>query len=324
MFTVTSLLLSLALCSSTLAQTYLPGNAPAKTQQGQTGTNQCGTGNNQTSQCQNAYINSVDDFCVYGPPEPGPNSGIGSIERIAVAYCIKGGYGTRLIPDGAITGAHFVQTPDFVQITGVGDLTKINIPAGDSGGEMDPHGADGNGNPIGGLVFSSAFGQLQQIPEWTNFMSAQQFCLRACKPGPRATQFCQHIYDVMGCAWNMPANYAAGTFEKCSGDSGEPMGVYGASTFQQGQPVTPAAHPAPPSSSCVALPTISNGFVATSAAASTTPTPTSPAAAAATTSQPSATAAGAKKNGAAPLNMQVATSLASLGLLTVGFITVLF
>lgn len=55
----------------------------------------------------------------------------------------------------------------FLQITGVGDLTKLNIPKGDAGGELDPHGADGNGNPIGGLVFSSAFGKLEQIHEWT-------------------------------------------------------------------------------------------------------------------------------------------------------------
>jgi hypothetical protein len=66
-------------------------------------------------------------------------------------------------------------------------LTKLNIPANDGGGELDPHGADGNGellpkllvptlltelvsslgNPIGGLVFSTAFGALQQIHEWT-------------------------------------------------------------------------------------------------------------------------------------------------------------
>jgi len=46
-------------------------------------------------------------------------------------------------------------------------LTSLNIPKGDEGGELDPHGADGNGNPIGGLVFSSAFGTLEQIHEWT-------------------------------------------------------------------------------------------------------------------------------------------------------------
>lgn len=78
------------------------------------------------------------------------------------------GYGTRVIPDGAITGAHFVKTPDFVQVTGmrttgdlfadraltssptgVGNLTMINIPPGnDGGGELDPHGADGNGKLV--------------------------------------------------------------------------------------------------------------------------------------------------------------------------------
>ena len=92
-------------------------------------------------------VNSVDDFCFFAPPEPGPGSVIGNTERIEVAWCIKDGYGTRLIPDGTIQGAHFVQTPDYVQITGVGDFTKINIPAGDSGGELDNKGADGKGNP---------------------------------------------------------------------------------------------------------------------------------------------------------------------------------
>ncbi|KAG8934705.1 hypothetical protein FRC02_009407 [Tulasnella sp. 418] len=116
--------------------TYLPHDVPEKTQVGQTGTNQCGTESRQNSTCQNAYINSVSDFCVFGPPERAP---IGEIERIAVSYCMRSGYGTRLIPDGTIKGAHFLQTPDYVQVTGVGDFTKINIPAGDSGGEMDPH-----------------------------------------------------------------------------------------------------------------------------------------------------------------------------------------
>jgi hypothetical protein len=32
------------------------------------------------------------------------------------------------------------ETPDYIQVTGTGDFTKINIRAGDSGGELDPHG----------------------------------------------------------------------------------------------------------------------------------------------------------------------------------------
>jgi hypothetical protein len=38
---------------------------------------------------------------------------------------------------------HFVKTPDYVQVTGVGDFTKINILKGDAGGELDNRGADG-------------------------------------------------------------------------------------------------------------------------------------------------------------------------------------
>lgn len=52
-------------------------------------------------------------------------------------------------------------------------------------------------------------------------MSDSEFCFRGCKDGPNAPALCQHIYDVMGCQWNMPGNYAAGTFERCLGDSGE-------------------------------------------------------------------------------------------------------
>jgi len=202
---------------------------------------------------------------------------------------LKSGYGTRLIPPGAIKGAHFVQTPDYVQVTGIGDLTSLNIAAADAGGELDPHGASGNGNPIGGLVFSSAFnnGKLQQLHEWTNFMSATEFCFRACKEGPQAPGLCQHVYDVMGCGWNMPGNYAAGSFENCKGDSGEPMGVYGGSTWFQGQPNTPPPHPAPPTSQCTPVSTIGgSGSTTTSSQPGPTSSPLSHSSGSGPTPQP--------------------------------------
>ena len=58
-----------------------------------------------------------------------------------------------------------MKTNNYVQVTGVGNFTnvcaffltrsalvdertiQINIKNGDAGGELDPHGADGNGNP---------------------------------------------------------------------------------------------------------------------------------------------------------------------------------
>ncbi|KAG8813684.1 hypothetical protein FRC17_001462 [Serendipita sp. 399] len=236
--------------------TYDPANLPPTTEGDQAGTNQCGTGNNDTSLCQNVYINNVQDFCLWGPQT---TAEIGAVEQIVVSYCTFPGRGTRLIHDGVLLSAHFVETPDYIQVTGTGNFQNINIAAGDAGGELDPHGADGAGNPHGGLVFTNRWnngtnGLGQQIHEWTNFMSVSQYCIRACKPGPMAAAWCQHIYDVTGCAWNMPADYGEG-FTECKGDSGIPMGLYpqpdgSTSTFHQGEGATPPAHPAPSISAC--------------------------------------------------------------------------
>lgn len=50
---------------------------------------------NQTSYSRLITINSVDDFCVYAPPEPGPDSLIGNTEAIEVAWCTKPRNGAR-------------------------------------------------------------------------------------------------------------------------------------------------------------------------------------------------------------------------------------
>lgn len=107
------------------------------------------------------------------------------------------------------------------------------------------------GNPIGGLVFSSAFsGQIEQLHEWTvradrfifhgdkllmdfshqNFVAADQFCFRACHDAPQAPGLCNHIYDEMGCDWNMPGNYNPG-FDSCQADSGPVRFVVQISTY---------------------------------------------------------------------------------------------
>lgn len=58
----------------------------------------------------------------------------------------------------------------------------------------------GLGNPQGGLVFTNAFsGSYEQTHEWTSFMSSYDFCFRACRDGPNAAGYCEHIYDV--CEW---------------------------------------------------------------------------------------------------------------------------
>jgi hypothetical protein len=45
-------------------------------------------------------------------------------------------------PQNHLIIVHSLETPDYIQVTGTGDLTKINIAAGDGGGELDPHGGE--------------------------------------------------------------------------------------------------------------------------------------------------------------------------------------
>jgi hypothetical protein len=134
----------------------------------QTGYNICNsTTEGQNSLCQTAFINSIDDFCLWAPPKP--NSIVGDVEGEMVAWCTKPGRGTRLIPEFALQGVQFMRTPDYIQVVGFIRQELIYINSKDEGGEMDPHGADRRGNPMGGIIFSQGFnssGQWTQVHEW--------------------------------------------------------------------------------------------------------------------------------------------------------------
>ncbi|WWC97398.1 hypothetical protein V866_004277 [Kwoniella sp. B9012] len=257
------------LASAQYTATYQVGSLPQYSEEGQSGTNQCGTTSSQTSNCQNVFVNAVDDFCLWGPPDTHSEEGdgtskIGNVEQIVVAYCLKDGYGTRLIPEGTIKGAHFVKVESekvsYVQVTGNGDLTQLLIPAGDEGGELDPHSWTGLGNPQGGLVFTNAFsGSYEQTHEWTSFMSSNEFCIRACRDGPNAAAYCEHIYDVLSCSFTIPGDMGDG-FDQCLGaPTDEAPGVYDGVTFHQGDPTTPAPHPAGATSQCTPYSTVGGG-----------------------------------------------------------------
>lgn len=193
----------------------------------QKGYNICNsTTENQHSLCQTSIFNTLDDFCLWAPAEP--NSVVGNIEGEMIAWCTKPGHGTRLIPGGALTGLQYMKTPDYIQIVGFLDQTKVDIQAGDYGGEMDPHGADLRGNPMGGIVYSNAWtGSYLQVMEWHNFIGSDAFCFKACDPrGPNAAHFCEHIFDRIGCAYNAPNNAKPGVFESCEGDNQDFPGIY--------------------------------------------------------------------------------------------------
>ncbi|KAL1700608.1 hypothetical protein EV121DRAFT_283272 [Schizophyllum commune] len=205
----------------------------------QFGYNLCNsTTEGQDALCQTSFLNSLDDFCLWAPSEP--NSLIADTEGEEVAWCTKPGRGTRLIPEGALTGVQFMRTSAYVQVIGFIDQTKINIADGDYGGELDPHGADLRGNPMGGLVYSTAFSssgdEYTQMIEWHNFMGGNAFCFKVCDPSnAHAADYCQHIYDRIGCAYNAPNNAQDKVFESCEGDLQDFPGVY---TGEDGQVTT--------------------------------------------------------------------------------------
>jgi hypothetical protein len=83
------------------------------------------------------------DFCLWAPATP--NALIADTEGDEVAWCTKKGYGTRLIPQGALLGAQLLKNNDYLMITGLVNQSMINIQDGDLGGELDSGSQDGVG-----------------------------------------------------------------------------------------------------------------------------------------------------------------------------------
>jgi len=240
---------------------------------------------NQTSYSRLLSVNGINDFCLFAPPTP--NGVIGETEEEEVAWCIQPRNNARVIPDGTFSSVHFVRTPLYLQIQGFGDLTKLNIQSGDEGGELDPHGSTGLGNPVGGNVTSNITGTDVHYEEWMNYMAYNEYCIRVCiaeNSTYSAPVECQHTLDEMGCEWVMPGNYNDNEFDDCLGDSAYPPGIYplangSTSTFAQrytgtytngdgslgtftvGQTVTPQTpYSIPATSQCTSYNTVGNGI----------------------------------------------------------------
>jgi len=274
------------LASVANAQSFFPGVSATGTM-GSTNPPQATspTAINQTSFSRLISLNSINDFCLFAPPGPAADT-IGDTEAEEVAWCIQPRNNARVIPDGTFYAAHFVRTPLYWQVMGWGNFVNINIQNGDEGGELDPHGATGLGNPVGGNVTTNATGQDVGYAEWMNYMAFNQFCLRICIQANAtysAAVECEHTLDEMGCEWVMPGDYTNGTFTDCLADSAYPPGIYpepdgSTSTFAQrftgtftagtsvgtftvGETVTPQTpFSTPASSQCTTFTSIGNGI----------------------------------------------------------------
>jgi len=238
--------------------------------------------------CQTLFVNTIEDFCLWGAPSP--NSIMGNIEAEVVAYCTKPGHGARLIPPGTLTAVQFIKTSGYIQLTGLFNQTALGLQANDGGGELDPHGADLAGNPLGGIVFSNNLPTLKdnktivQVNNWNNFMGGNIFCIKACDNTIKEPNYCENRFDTQGCAFNMPASYKPNEFSVCKGENQAPPG---------GAPVIPATSECTTYASTSLYPNPSASTSATSPAQS--------ASSGATTSKPSGATA-TKSSGATSAN----------------------
>ncbi|KAJ7226815.1 hypothetical protein GGX14DRAFT_627130, partial [Mycena pura] len=197
----------------------------------QSGYNICNsTTENQDSLCQTMYVNHIDDFCVWAPATFLP---IADAEGDVVAWCSKKGHGTRIIPAGTFSGLQIVYTPSYISVAGFIDQAAMLV-AGTDGGELDSGGQDGEGNPMGGLVYSNAFksnngnnGTFQQAQHWSFFIGDNYVCGKVCdQTGSNPQGLCNNIYDRLGCDYNVPSAVQNGTFTVCEGDDMTPVGEF--------------------------------------------------------------------------------------------------
>jgi hypothetical protein len=141
-----------------------------------------------------------------------------------------------------------MKTPGYIQVTGFINNTGIGLDPTDSGGELDPHGADLQGNPLGGVVYSNGTADsdghtLTQVYNWNTFVGGNQFCFKACYNSISSPDYCENRYDLVGCSYNMPSAAKDGEFTSCEGDVQDVVGVYttnGASTC-----IPPSLHSIP-------------------------------------------------------------------------------
>lgn len=185
---------------------------------------------------------------------------------------------------------------------------------------------------MGGVYFSNAFqgGKLIQTPNWTCFVGGGMFALKVCDPADaNAVHNCEHIYDRIGLAYNMPNAAQKGTYVQCDADGAAFPGVYtsngqvmtytqpdealGAISTMPYQPVVPSASNCKTFSSAQLFTSLPSGSASASASGSGSKTSGVTTAKSTGTSKPSgsSSAAGSSQtgSGAEALVVSAASSL---------------
>ena len=152
------------------------------------------------------------NFCLMIPPNPGDN--VGATEHLSVAGC----YGLpssvesyKPLPTGFIQSAHYVSTPNYVQVTGLIDGSAYNMDPNDDGGQLDdaPGGIRPTSNCVGYSHYLQYLGPKPGV-----------FCVRCCK----IYSDCDASRDTIGCFAGIPGEYGPGYSSVTSGSAGAVVG----------------------------------------------------------------------------------------------------
>ncbi|WVN84948.1 uncharacterized protein L203_100085 [Cryptococcus depauperatus CBS 7841] len=206
---------------------------------------------NQDSNSRAMYLVSHSNFCLLGPPKG--SSKISDTKLNVVSWCTDPKHGNRLIPDGTLKGVTYVKAKNWIQVSGSGDFTNINIAPGDQGGQFD----SSKNTPDGAAMYVTDDNKAAN--SWVTLISSNTFCVRACIGDPK---FCPAGYDEMGCYF-FTSNGVGwdNVYQDCEADDGDPPGVVNGKTYTQGN--TPVPNPSiPPVSNCQLGSSVRNGQTA--------------------------------------------------------------
>lgn len=142
---------------------------------------------------------SSSKLCFFLPPTQGEE--IADSEKTAIAFCQSSSDapGAHAFPSGFITSSHYKSghgAGDYVQYTGLIDISKYKLKSSDEGGQYDNHGS---GSPPG----SSCEGYKYYV----NLVepAERDYCIRCCQEASD----CPTGRSEAGCQSIIPGTYSA-------------------------------------------------------------------------------------------------------------------
>ncbi|ORZ07127.1 hypothetical protein BCR42DRAFT_463132 [Absidia repens] len=137
-------------------------------------------------------LKSKSDFCSFLPPNPGDN--VAATETRGKPFCTKVNLSNegRVFPAGFIRSAHYVETSNYVQVTGRMDRSKYKLKSSDGGGQYDHRDVDN--------VTCNGY------KYWVNMLEpdVNQYCIRCC----RNQKDCNLGISTYGCKRVVPGDYS--------------------------------------------------------------------------------------------------------------------